>query len=343
MNRLQMGLALAMLVFALAFPAYAVTISTVPIGNPGNLAFHDVGAVNYEYQIGTTEVTIGQYTEFLNAVAATDTYSLYNPSMATDLNIAGIARSGISGAYEYTPIGSPNRPVTYVSWGDAVRFCNWLSNGQPTGSQDSSTTESGAYSLNGATSDLALSTVTRNPDAIWFLPNQDEWFKAAYHTPDPNDYPYWIYPTGLSEGLSAPPGDTPHGANVAGYTTAGYVYAVTGSTSYSSTQNYLTDVGAYTASASPYGTFDQGGNVWEWNETLKSADGLRGVRGSSWNYTSQLMEFTIGYMDYQRDENSYIGFRVATVPEPPSAWLVGIALACVSAWRILAETRTYSR
>ena len=28
---------------------------------------------------------------------------------------------------------------------------------------------------------------------------------------------------------------------------------------YSSSQNYLTDVGAYTASASPYGTYDQNG------------------------------------------------------------------------------------
>jgi formylglycine-generating enzyme required for sulfatase activity len=26
------------------------------------------------------------------------------------------------------------------------------------------------------------------------------------------------------------------------------------------------DVGAYALSDSPYGTFDQGGNAWEWNE-----------------------------------------------------------------------------
>ena len=47
--------------------------------------------------IGKYDVTVGQYTAFLNAVAATDTYGLYNPSMATDLNIAGIARVASSG------------------------------------------------------------------------------------------------------------------------------------------------------------------------------------------------------------------------------------------------------
>ncbi len=76
----------------------AITIDTVPVGNPGNLGDpngHSYGAVDYTYAIGKTEVTVGQYTAFLNAVAATDTYDLYNPAMGTDLNIsriAGVAR-----------------------------------------------------------------------------------------------------------------------------------------------------------------------------------------------------------------------------------------------------------
>lgn len=129
----------------------AVTIATVPVGNAGNL--NDItghGAVGYQYRIGTHEVTVGQYTAFLNAVAAADTYGLYNTKMATDLNVAGIARAGVPGAYTYSDIGSPNKPVTYVSWSDAVRFANWLHNGQPKGLQNANTTEDGAYSLNGA-------------------------------------------------------------------------------------------------------------------------------------------------------------------------------------------------
>ena len=42
------------------------------------------GAVGYMYNIGKYEVTAGQYCEFLNKVAATDTYGLYNDSMCED-------------------------------------------------------------------------------------------------------------------------------------------------------------------------------------------------------------------------------------------------------------------
>ena len=151
----------------------AVTIDTVPVGNVGNAndpaTGNLYGGVSYAYNIGKYEVTVGQYTAFLNAVAATDTYGLYNPSMATDLNIAGIAQSCASGC-TYSVIGSPNHPVTYVSWGDAARFANWLHNGQPTGAQNASTTEDGAYTLNGATSDAALNAVSRNANATWFIP-----------------------------------------------------------------------------------------------------------------------------------------------------------------------------
>ena len=95
--------------FVWAVSASAITIDTVPVGNVGNpndpadresltTGVQNFGAVSYAYNIGKYEVTVGQYTAFLNAVAATDTYGLYNTSMATDLNIAGIARSGVSGA-----------------------------------------------------------------------------------------------------------------------------------------------------------------------------------------------------------------------------------------------------
>ena len=164
----------------------------VTVGNPGNA--NDTtgyGAVNYEYQIGKYDVTIGQYTAFLNAVATTDTYSLYNTSMATDLNVAGISRTGSSGSYTYSVINnggdSSNRPITYVSWWDAARFSNWMANGQPTGAQSSTTTENGAYNVNGATSGSAPGRNTVNPNTsaapTFYIPTENEWYKAAYYSP----------------------------------------------------------------------------------------------------------------------------------------------------------------
>src|SRR6185436_13170930 len=78
--------------------AQAITIDTVPVGNVGNAndpaTGNLYGGVSYAYSIGKYEVTVGQYTAFLNAVAATDSYGLYTTSMASDLNVACIAQTG---------------------------------------------------------------------------------------------------------------------------------------------------------------------------------------------------------------------------------------------------------
>ena len=105
-------------------PSGQTSLTMVPVGNAGNAADPLVmlndrtschGSVGYNYNIGQFEVTIGQYTQFLNAVGATDTYGLYNTSMATNANGAGIAQSGSPGSYSYSPIGSPNRPISLVN------------------------------------------------------------------------------------------------------------------------------------------------------------------------------------------------------------------------------------
>jgi sulfatase modifying factor 1 len=307
----------------------AVTIDTVPIGNPGNANDPGTGdlygGVAYNYSIGKYDVTVGQYTTFLNAVAATDTYGLYNTSMATDLNIAGISRSGAAGSYNYSVIGSPNHPITYVSWGDAVRFANWLNNGQPSGAQGSGTTETGAYTLDGALSDQALAAVVRSAGAKWFIPSENEWYKAAYY--DPVAGHYWTYSTGTdATPASAPPGSIPNTAN---YHDVSAGFAVTGSTGYSSAQNYLTDVGAYTASASSYGTFDQSGNIWQWNEALVHGS-FRKSRGVPWDSYATFLPSFVWNDNVPTDEIDDIGFRVATIPEPSTAVLA--ILACGAIW-----------
>lgn len=282
----------------------AVTIDLVTVGNPGN-ANDDTGygGVSDVYQIGTYEVTAGQYTEFLNTVAATDTYGLYSTMMWSNSYGCKIQQSGSPGSYTYSvAVDWANRPVNYVSWYDTLRFTNWLHNGQGTGD-----TEDGVY-------DMSLgSSVVRKAGATVWLPSEDEWYKAAYYKGGGTNAGYWDYPTGTDSVPSNDLIDPDPGNNVNFYQDGGYTIG---------SPYYRTEVGEFENSASPYGTFDQGGNVWEWNETTIGSS--RGFRGGSWsNFESSLGASVRGY-NAPAAEDSLFGFRVASVPEPAMLLLLGL-------------------
>ena len=306
---------------SLVTPALAVVnIDSVLVGNINNA--NDTatgslyGAVAYAYQIAKNETTISQYAEFLNAAAKTDSYGLYSASMTTSY-INGISRSGLSGSFTYSVNpGSANKPITYVSWFDAARFCNWLQNGQQTGAGAALTAETGAYTLNGATSGI----ITKNVGATVWIPSESEWYKAAYY--DPNEGGagvggYWAQATQSNT-------MTTNDIGVAGaanyYDVHGYA-TYTGGTSWG-----ITDVGAYGLNSdSAYGTNDQAGNVWEWNDAV--IDGWsRGLRGGSWfNGDDFLASSSRHDNGGPSNENIDIGFRVASVPEPTSILLTMLA------------------
>ena len=277
-----------------------VSIDYVSVGNAGNAAdTTGHGAVAYEYKIAKNETTIGQYAEFLNAVAKSDPYALYNPSMASNTNIAGISRSGSSGNYVYAPVaGSVNKPISYVSWFDAARFCNWMHNGQSSGG-----TETGAYTLNGAMSGI----YTVNAGATTWIPSENEWYKAAYYDATKGGTGgYWQYPT-QSNALG---GNTIGVANSANYYDGDFA----------SSPGRLTDVGAYGANSdSFYGTNDQGGNVLEWYDAVMPGS-RRGLRGGFWDIDVGFGDLTLtssySYVTEPSGERIGYGFRVASVPEP---------------------------
>jgi formylglycine-generating enzyme required for sulfatase activity len=314
-------------------PAGDTSLQFVTVGNPGNLADPATGnlygSVGYTYQMGKYDVTLGQYCQFLNAVAKTDTYHLYTIYMMDGFFVpgipSGISQSGSSGSYSYLVIGSnpqaANCPVYYVTWADAARFCNWLQNGQPTGAEGNGTTETGTYTLNGATSDSAFSAVTRNAGATYFLPTENEWYKAAYYDPSLNGGAggYWTYATRSN----TPPSNSlvlaPTEANDANY----YIGGSTDPT------NCLTPVGLFAASPSAYGTFDQNGDVWQLNETSMIGGYYRGICGGSWGsfQSSDLASSGPEGVTPVTFENKYTGFRVAAaVPEPSTLALLGSAL-----------------
>ena len=310
----------------------------VTIGNPGNagnMAYPTTsgfGAVGSEYLIGKYPVTAGQYAEFLNAVARTDYYGLWNSNM-TGTYGAKIERSGAEGTYSYSVAPDwANRPVNFVSWGDAARFANWLHNDRPTtGVQDSSTTESGAYSLNGAVSNAQLMAVTRSEDAAFFIPTVHEWYKAAFYDPALNGGlgGYWEYTTASdtepSNQLLVP--DPGNNANFYG---SGFTIG---------SPYYRTEVDAFANSGTAYGTYDQGGNVYEWNESVFSSGSQRGTMGGAWEFaSSRLQANQLNFNDPTHEHRSY-GFRIAgvaepfVIPEPGSATLLLLAAIAGLLWR----------
>jgi len=343
---------LAALACLLAAPAGAVSIDMVTVGNAGNANDTGgglIGAVAYDYQIGKYDVTIGQYTSFLNAVAKTDTYSLYNSSMGTDLNIAGISQTGGSGSYTYSVLGSANRPITFVSWWDSARFSNWMANGQPTGAQTSTTTENGAYNVNGAISGNAVAKNAINPNTsaapTFYVPTENEWYKAAYYSPTLNSGSGGYYAYAMQSN-TAPGNFVGSAANQANYDNG--VYSVTQSGSYDSNQNYLTDVGAFSGSGSFYDTFDQSGDVYQWNDLDGAAGSSRGQRGGEWYGLAFHVSSSASYSDDPSEEYDSVGFRLASpvsgsaVPEIDPNGL-SAALGLIAGGLGLLERRRHGR
>ncbi len=264
------------------------------------------------YRIGKYEVTNAQYAEFLNAVARTDSYSLYHPNMGSGLG--GITRSGGSGGYGYSAIaGREDMPVNWVSVWDALRFANWLHNGQPTGLQGDGTTEDGAYTL--PPMEIPYTSTPRNAAATAFLPSEDEWYKAAYYDASVLGYNRYPFADGfIGAACEVPAGTTSHSANCG------------------SAVGDLTDVGAYMGSPSEYGTFDQGGNVWEWTETVGSGT-IGGTRGSSFDDSSLYLAALRRGLNWPTFGSDNHGFRVAMIPEPGTGLLVMAGVLGLAAWR----------
>ena len=243
----QPALALILLL-QIAGPLQAAAPKTVPVGDAGNAAdATGYGAVAYHYRIGKYEVTNAEYCEFLNAVVKSDPHQLYDGRMAG--GHGGIVRSGSSGEFEYrTKADEDRKPVSYVTWESCARYANWLSNGGGKGD-----TETGTYKIVGGSitptdhAKLAAGKTTK-----WAIASENEWYKAAYYDPKKEaSGGYWLY---ASPESSAPK------CNLNTRT--------------------ISAVGSYRGAASACGTFDQNGNLWEYNETM--SNGKVGLRGGSY-------------------------------------------------------------
>jgi formylglycine-generating enzyme required for sulfatase activity len=283
--------------------------SWATIGAPGNRATLpeevpyqpdlSIGAVPYSYRMTQTEITVGQWFQFVQA------YTPYWGGRRNDSTFIGhwiqptSLNPNVPLSYTIVP-GAENRPTT-MSWRMAARYCNWLQNGR---SGQQSAFENGVYDT---------STFTINPDGTfndqpvhtpgtqYWIPTLDEWTKAGYY--DPNRYGtgqggYWIYPNGTNQPLiSGYPED-------GGQTNAGDTFPP-------DDQRYL-DVGSYPNVRSPWGLLDVSGGVSEWLEN-SAAQESRFYRGTA--------QFTFAPEFYDRLDTAVVG---------GSPWFGGIGLRLAS-------------
>lgn len=271
------------------------------IGNPGNADDTQgnpspAGGVSYYYRISTTEIS-------------RDMVEKVNAAGGLSITLFDLSGSGGNGA---------NRPATGVSWFEAARFVNWLNTSQ--GYQAAYNFDpSGNFQLWSSTDAWQLDGENRfrHRNARYWIPNADEWYKAAYYNP-----------------LTASYSQFPNGANSP-------PVSVTGGTDPNTAvyQRTLAEGPADISNAggfSPYGVMGLGGNVWEWQETevdLLNDDAMadRILRGGSWvSDISRLRSDTWADPTLAINEGTDVGFRIAgyssnAVPEPSSFALLSLA------------------
>ncbi|MCX6957809.1 MAG: ubiquitin carboxyl-terminal hydrolase family protein [Verrucomicrobiae bacterium] len=114
------------------------------------------------------DVSVSEYTKFLNAVAEEDQHMLYDQKMGEESGIASIERVGDPGSYSYYfHEEQAEEPMRYVDLRSAMRFCNWKENGEQ---EDPATTEHGVYELE----EDHLLSVNIDEKTNCFLPSEQE-------------------------------------------------------------------------------------------------------------------------------------------------------------------------
>ena len=310
-------------------PAGQVSLQFVTVGDPGNVADTQVmsdgttgyGAVGYTYQMGKYDVTAAQYCQFLNAVASqSDPYGLYDIGMADTSSTnrgCGITQSGTAGNYSYSvsrPRKLPRQHRFLGRCGPILQLAAKWATGQ--------SFHNGNGSLRVVRHDrpAQLLNVARNPDARYFIPSEDEWYKAAFYKSGGTNAGYWKYATCSDVApdnlLSAT------GTNNACYWGTDPV-------------NLLTPVGAFAASPGPYGTYDQAGDLCQWTSTTCNGTGFCDL-GSAWgSLPPGMSSANRNSLEPWWDAN-WVGFRVASVaavPEPGSIALLLAGAVALGIWK----------
>ena len=274
------------------------SIDFTKIGDAGNAAdTTGYGAVGYDYNISTYEISLSQ----IEAAG-----------------IPGVTASGASGL----------QPASSINWYESAAFVNFL---------NISTGHQAAYNLtyNGGSDAPGTWTMLlwdagqpgydpnnkfRNSLATYFLPSENEWYKAAYYHASSSSYN--LYPTGNNLPTAVASGTNAQTA----------VYGVR--------LDQPADVNQ-AGGASAYGTMGQGGNVFETLETSDSGTNnrqseYRVYRGGSFGFGG--LDSSSRYSIQVVGGNRFHGFRVASqeitsIPEP-STYALLLLSGAASLWAL---------
>ncbi len=267
--------------------ANAFELTFQPISSASNPSDeHPYGQVGYDYGIGTYEITASQWAKYVNL-------------------------SGGPSGYPYAkPTTNGSEAVNNTSWNEAAQFVNWL---------NTSSGYAPAYNFNDAggmslwsAEEQSDTSAFRHKDAIYVLPSEDEWVKAAY----------W---NGTKMQTYSIPGDLSMD-ELSGSSMEINVNSGDFNGEYGGLNVWEVGSGGL---EELNGTFDMMGNVWEWNEgsyagSDNSVWNARIIRGGSYVVGDDWVDLEGRRPFHWMTEVANIGFRVAAVPEPGSIALMGL-------------------
>lgn len=343
--RIILGNALAAAIGLAAPPTASAQTGGMPdyglrwsvIGSPGNAPAivppgqqytrpGPIGAVGYEYRIAQTEVSVGQWWEFMNAYAPHTRGDLVN-ALSVMPSRGVVEFFGLSNGvpqYRLTP-GTSDQPA-FVGYRGASRYLNWLHNGKPTAANARPEDfERGAYDISTFGVDpnnIVTDQISRSPGARFFFPTFNEWTKAVYFDPNrygPGQPGYWTQPNGT---------DTPL---VRGRPENG---GQTNASPWPAGQSLPVNVGSYPTVRTPWGLLDASGGGSEFLDDVLvdvfNGQRTRLVTGS--DFTPYSLPDRLGSR-FDAAVGDSVSLRVASVVPAPPVVMVPVVYSLIHSRR----------
>jgi formylglycine-generating enzyme required for sulfatase activity len=273
----------------------AFTLEFNSIGDAGNAAGGSgYGSVIYDYRMSTAEVSESVLQHAVNA------------------GLTGVTGGAWTG----------EQPAAFIDWFEAAAFVNFLNTDRGFTRAYDLSWDGNNWSMNLWTSaeawQMGGENLYRNKDAFYFLPSENEWYKAAYYQGGGTNAGYWNYPTQENTAPAAVASGILAGTAVYdGQSAPAGVFANGG--------------------LSAYGIRGMGGNAAEWTESAwdglnNSSNEDRTVRGGDWFGAADQLGSSYRDINAPLYESDFIGLRVASVPEPSTVALILLAGVAARLW-----------